>query len=135
MQTISEVQAIILQETGIKTSVKHGKGSMKDYFIFTTMFQSGSYPDYPHQWRREFKARYPETDPETIFIGSSQIDIHKSVLQGEADKFKTERKPKPIDPNKPQKGWGSKNSQMRLDKAAARHTKKLLSGKNIARYM
>ena len=47
--------------------------------------------------------------------------------------MKKESKPKQADPNKPLKGWGSKNSQMRLDKAAARNAKKMCKG-GTARY-
>ncbi len=45
--------------------------------------------------------------------------------------FKKERKPKASETTS--KGWGSKNSQMRLDKASARYAKKLMKG-NCARY-
>jgi hypothetical protein len=37
--------------------------------------------------------------------------------------MKKESKPKEIEPNKTMKGWGSKNSQMRLDKASRRAAK------------
>lgn len=136
MQLINEIQNIILQETGIKTSVKKGKGSVKDYTTFSPMFQDGIYPEFPFDWRRQFAGKYPETMPETVFASGTQIKLHNSVLTGEVVKYKKESKPKPIDLNKTSKGWGSKNSQMRLDKNAARYAKKLRgpNGDNMARY-
>lgn len=123
MQPISEIQAIILNETGIKTSVKKGTGSVKDYTTFSPMFQGGKYPEYPFEWRRQFMAKYPETIPETVFVSGTQIKLHNSVLSGEPVDYKKEAKPKPIDESKVMKGWGSKNSQLRLDKASRRAAK------------
>ncbi len=34
----------------------------------------------------------------------------------------------------PSKGWGSKNSQLRLDKAASRYAKRIRRGANCAKY-
>lgn len=134
--TTAEFQTLILDETGIKTSVKQGKGSNKDYIIFSPMFQNGIYPEYPFQWRRELTGKYQDTEPPLIFTSGTQIQLHKTVIKGEPIQYKKERKPEPIDPNKPTKGWGSKNSQMRLDKTAARYAAKRLrpGGDNMVKY-
>lgn len=132
MQTISEIQEIILNETGIKTSVKKGKGSVKDYITFSPMFQSGKYPEFSFDWRRQFAAQYPETIPETVFVSDTQIKLHISAITGEAIQYKKERKPLPFEKMKVRE-WGSKNSQMRLDKATARNAVKMSKG-NTARY-
>lgn len=60
-------------------------------------------------------------------------EIHVYQITDDRIEMKKEAKPKPIDPNKPQKGWGSKNSQIRLDKAIARNAKKMKKG-NTATY-
>lgn len=131
---ISEIQQKILTEVGIKTSVKKGSGSMKNYLILSPMFQNGSYPKFPFDWRRDFLKKFPDTDPITIAINGTQIHIHKTAISGEPVKYQKERKPKTIDPDKPTKGWGSKNSQLRLDKAAARYGGKIRQGKDIVRF-
>lgn len=135
MQTVSEIQEIILNETGIKTSVKKGKGSVKDYITFSPMFQGGKYPEYPFEWRQQLRSKYPETIPETVFVSGTQIKLHISAITGEATQYKKERKPIAFEDMKV-KEWGSKNSQMRLDKNAARYAKKLRgpNGDKIARY-
>jgi hypothetical protein len=130
---VSEIQTAILEQTGIKTSVKSGKGSLKMYLIFSPMFQNGIYPEFPFDWRQKFGSNYPETEPPTVFVGGTQIHLHKSVVEGEAIQYKKECKPKPIDEMKVRQ-WGSKNSQIRLDKAAARHAKALRQGRDTVRY-
>lgn len=129
---VSELQTLIFEQTGIKTSVKHGKGSNKMYLIFSPMFQNGIYPQYPFDWRQQFAATYPQTEPATVSVNGTQIHLHKSVLTGEAIEYKKERKPKPIE-QQAVKQWGSKNSQLRLDKATARNAVKLRAG-TTARY-
>lgn len=133
---ISEIQQAIFDETGIKTSVKKGVGSTKDYTTFSPMFQGGKYPEFPFDWRQKFRSNYPETIPETVFVSGTQIKLHNTVLTGDAIQYKKERKPKPTDPDKISKGWGSKNSQMRLDKTAARYAKKRRgpNGDNMVKY-
>jgi len=122
MQTVSGIQDLILNETGIKTSVKKGTGSVKDYLTFSPMFQGGKYPEYPFEWRQQFRLKYPETIPETVFVSGTQVKLHLSVITGEAIQYKKERKPLPLEQMKV-KSWGSKNSQMRLDKASRRAAK------------
>ena len=132
MQTVSEIQQLIFEQTGIKTSVKKGTGSVKDYITFSPMFQSGKYPEFSFDWRREFAAKYPETIPETVFVSGTQIKLHKTVITGDSIKYKKERKPLPFEQMKVRE-WGSKNSQMRLDKATKRNAVKLRAG-TTARY-
>lgn len=121
MQTI-DFQNKILAEIGIKTSVKKGNGSNKCYLIFSPMYQNGKYPEYPFEWRQSLLKDYPETEPPLISVNATQIHLHKSIIEGDAVKFKKEKKPLPFEQMK-QRQWGSKNSQMRLDKASRRAAK------------
>lgn len=130
---ISEIQEILFLKYNLKTSVKKGSGSMKGYLIITPMFQNGSYPLIPFSSLNEFKSLLYDFDSNQypVFCSTSNIAIY-GILDNRSE-FKTERKPKPLDINKITKGWGSKNSQMRLDKATARNAVKMNKG-NTARY-
>jgi len=131
--TAKYIQQIIFNDTGLKTSVKKGTGSMKGYLIITPMFQSGEYPNFPFEFTQELKNKLSEFDYDNypLFCSTGQISIY-GILD-ERMQFKRESKPKPIDNNKTQKGWGSKNSQIRLDKATARYAKRMSKG-GCARY-
>lgn len=131
--TIADFQNFILKETSIKTSVKKNKGSMKDYTTFTPIYQKGIYPEYDFTWRQNLIKQYTETDPPQIMVSSSQIQLHNSLLSGEALHFKREKKPLPIEQMKVRQ-WGSKNSQMRYDKAVARNHKRVMRGDGGARF-
>lgn len=125
----SKIQTKILNETGIKTSVSLiKKGSMKGYVRIRPMFQNGKYPDIPFDFIKELKIHLAQFDygNKPLFCSTSEINIYQ--IEDDRIKMKTERKQKVDDPNKPQKGWGSKNSQMRLDKATKRNAKKLRKG-------
>lgn len=132
--TASEIQTKILTETGLKTSVKkYSRGSMIGYVRIMPIFQNGSYPSLPFDFVQKLKSELSEFDyaNKPVFCTCSDI----SVFQIEDDRIqmKKESKPKAIDPNKIMKGWGSKNSQIRLDKAISRNAKKLKKG-GVARY-
>jgi hypothetical protein len=120
---ISEVQQTIFDETGIKTSVKKGTGSMRGYTFFRPMFQNGDYPKFSIEWAREFKERFPKCSVKPMFCSTTEINIYHGIEIDEPLKFKKESKPKSIEQMKVRE-WGSKNSQMRLDKTAARYAKK-----------
>lgn len=134
-QTTSEIQRTIYLETGIKTSVKNGTGSMRGYVIFSSMFQDGKYPEFPFSWRRDFQKRFPDDNKRPMFVGSNQIHIYYGIQKDEPIKYNTERKPKPISEMKVRE-WGSENSQMRLDKKASRYAKKRRgpSGDRMVKY-
>lgn len=133
MKSIADIQTAIFEQTGIKTSVKKGRGSTKQYFIISPMFQNNIYPQYSFEWRQKFVAAYPLTEPFTASINGTQFYIHCSFLTDTTPiKYKTERKPLLIEQMKV-KQWGSKNSQLRLDKATARNAKRLNAG-TTARY-
>lgn len=133
MNTISNIQDEILLKTGIRTSVKKGSGSMRGYLYITPMFQNGDYPLIPFDLCSELKSLLSifDSNNKPLFCSTSAIIIHG--ITDDRKEFKKERKPKPIDPDKITKGWGSKNSQMRLDKAIARNVVKTSKGGN-ARY-
>lgn len=131
MKTAKEIQLYIFNNTGIKTSIKKGSGSNKGYLIISPMFQNGRYPEFPFNFRRELLKLLPDTEPNPSFAAGTQISVFGLI--DEREEFKKESKPKPMDPNKLSKGWGSKNSQMRLDKATARNAVKMRKG-NTARY-
>lgn len=51
----SEIQQLIFEKTGIKTSVKKLKGSMKIYTAFSPMLQGGIYPKFDFNYLQELK--------------------------------------------------------------------------------
>lgn len=127
--TTAQIQESILTQTGIKTSVKKLTGSMKQHIRFAAMLQNGLYPKFDFTWRNQFKNARGFGN----FADDYSIDIHIAHIEpGEPMQFKRERKPKTID-EMSVKRWGSKNSQMRLDKATRRNAKKLRAG-TTARY-
>lgn len=133
MKTTAEIQIYIFDKTGLKTGVRNGKGSMKGYFNIYPIFQNGSYPNIPHNTIAELKEMLPDFEPTPTFCTISEISIHESKgIINERVTYKKENKPKEIGKMNV-KGWGSKNSQMRLDKAAARNAVKMKKG-NTARY-
>lgn len=133
MTTTFQVQLYIHEKTGIKTSVKKLTGSMKGYISIRPMFQDGKYPQFPFEFTQELKPLLKEfsSSMHPVFCAINYIDIYG--IENDPIKYQKERKPKPIDETKPVKGWGSKNSQLRLDKATARNAKRLRSGAT-ARY-
>jgi hypothetical protein len=120
MKNTKEIQMAILEKTGLKTSVKKGIGSHKGYFIFSPMFQNGAYPEFPFEWRQEFVKQFEQVGDKFNHACGTQILIFG--IDKEEMKFKTERKPTPIEEMKV-RIWGSKNSQIRLDKASRRAAK------------
>ena len=133
----SEIQQLIFDQTGIKTSVRKLSGSMKIYTAFTPMLQGGIYPKFEFTWMYEFKKQFSAvgTNPGCYVSGTMIHVLNVHIEESEPIKYKTECKPKSIEEMKV-KQWGSKNSQMRLDKNAARYAKKLRgpNGDKMARY-
>lgn len=122
MTTTKEIQEYIFTHTQIKTSVKKGTGSMKGYYIFTPLFQNGSYPNFPFDFVQSLYPLLPDSDINPTFAAIGNISVYG--LTDDRIEYKKERKPLPITEKKT-KSWGSKNSQMRLDKAGARFGKRL----------
>ena len=56
--TKKEIQAEILEQTGIKTTVKKMSGSMKKYICFSPQLQNGIYPNLPFEWRKEYIKKF-----------------------------------------------------------------------------
>lgn len=132
--TASEIQNFILDKANLKTSVKIFKnGSMKGYVRIMPIYQNGSYPSIPREVWGELKELLSKYDYANfpLFCGYSEISVFG--IEDDRIQMKKEAKPKEIAETKV-KHWGSKNSQMRLDKAAARYADKIRSGKNVARY-
>ena len=121
----SEIQNIILEETGIKSSVKKGIGSMKAYMIFSPMFQKGEYPTFPFDFYRKFMRDYPGEYPNETLCSGTQIMV--CDVEDDRIKFKKEKKPASVE-NMKIRQWGSKNSQLRLDKATRRNAVKMKKG-------
>jgi len=121
---VSELQAAIFEQTGLKTSVKKQTGSMKHHYAFTPLFQNGEYPKYPIEWGRELVKQF-KTIPGNgnYFTNGNILDILAiNFTEYDPIQYKKERKPKTIEQMKG-RTWGSKNSQMRLDKASRRAAK------------
>ncbi len=130
METAKEIQEFVFQKTNIKTSVSNGRGSMKGYVTIRPIFQNGSYPYIPFDFCQELKTILSEYDyiNYPLFCSTSEISVYG--ISNEKTEYKKERKQKP---ESKAKTWGSKNSQLRLDKASRRYAKKLSNG-NCARY-
>jgi len=123
---VSEIQQAIFEQTGLKTSFKKMTGSMKYHVKIWPIFQGGEYPNFPFEWVREFAKQFkPDLAYDCFPYGSTtELNIPAAnFTEFDAIVYKKESKPKPIDNGKPVKGWGSKNSQMRLDKASRRAAK------------
>lgn len=127
-----QIQKIIFEETGLKTSARSLTGSMKNYIRIMPMFQKGNYPTFPFEFVTKMKEQYPGMEPNPNFFSIDSFCIYGLTTEG-AEKYKTESKGKCIE-QKNSPSWGSKNSQMRLDKAAARYGKKVRRGENCVRY-
>jgi hypothetical protein len=134
MFTVTQIQETIFNQTGIKTSVRQYTGSMKNHIGFRPMLQNGIYPVFPHEWAKEFIKQFEAIPGYGNYTAGNYIDIVRINFSDFTPlQYKKERKPKTIEEQKI-KGWGSKNSQVRLDKAAARYAKALRNGNNRARY-
>lgn len=56
--TKSEIQALILKETGIKTSVRQLTGSMKNHTRFLSKSTNGVCIKFDHTWRTNFLKQF-----------------------------------------------------------------------------
>lgn len=124
---VSEIQQAIFEQTGLKTSFKRMTGSMKFHVKIWPIFQDGKYPNFPFEWVNQFAKQFKADLAHDCFPYGSVGELNiPAVNFTEIDPitYKKERKPK-FDPDKVVKGWGSKNSQMRLDKAGARFGNRL----------
>lgn len=132
MKNISEIQNYILEHNGLKTSVKIGKGSMVGYLIVTPIFQGGCYPDIDFKITRELVELLKEYDTPQNPCFCSVSSISVVGMNDDRINMKKERKPKQVE-EMTQRTWGSKNSQVRLDKAISRNAKNMRNG-NTAKY-
>jgi len=123
---VSEIQQAIFEQTGLKTSFKRMTGSMKYHVKIWPIFQGGKYPNFPFDWANEFKKKFKADLAHDCFPYASVGELNipaTNITEFDPITYKKERKAKPIDDGKVMKGWGSKNSQMRLDKASRRAAK------------
>jgi hypothetical protein len=122
--TAAQIQEIILTEAGLKTSVKvYKSGSMNGYVRIMPIFQDGRYPSLPIALVQKLKTLLSDFDYSNKPLYCSCSDVCVYQIVDDRLQMKKESKPKEIDENKISKGWGSKNSQMRLDKASKRAAK------------
>ncbi len=134
---VSEIQQAIFEQTGLKTSFKRMVGSMKHHVKIWPIFQGGQYPKFPFDWAKQFEKQFKPDLVHDCFphCGVEEFNIPMTnITEFDPITYKKERKAKPVNEDAPAKGWGSKNSQMRLDKAAARYAKALRRGDNRATY-
>jgi hypothetical protein len=135
MKSIKEIQEDIYKKTGLKTSIKKGSGSMKGYLQIRPIFQNGNYPNFPHEFINELRPQLLNFDyaNKPLFCTISEVCIYQ--IEDNRIEYKKERKPKLIE-DMGVKSWGSKNSQMRLDKKAASYAKKRRgeNGDNMVKY-
>jgi len=132
MTTVKDIQERVFAETGLKTSVKKGTGSMKGYLILTPIFQNGCYPNFPFEYVQSLKNALSNFNYEEkpLFCSTSNICVYQ--IEDNRTEFKKEKKPKSVEINKV-RTWGSKYSQMRLDKKSASNAKRMKKG-GTARY-
>jgi len=124
----SEIQELILKETGIKTSVSNIKtGSMKGYIRIRPMFQNGAYPNIPFNFIQKLKIKLSQFDYGNFPLFCSTSEIHVYEIIDDRIEMKKEKKPLPLEQMKV-RYWGSKNSQLRYDKAIARNHKRVMRG-------
>lgn len=131
----SQIQQKALTETGLKTSVSvYKSGSMKGYVRIMPIFQNGVYPSFPFDFIQHLKKELVLFDyaEKPLLCTCSDICIYQ--IEDDRIQMKKESKPKQTDSTKETKGWGSKNSQLRLDKASSRYAKRLRNNDNCARY-
>ena len=129
--TVKELQQIILDETGLKTSVRKGTGSMKGYVNIWPQYQNGSYPKFPFDFVRgliEERLSEYDREPKPLYVSTETISVY-GMEEITPTVFKKEKKNSELGT----RTWGSKNSQLRLDKATTRYAKKLRRG-GCARY-
>lgn len=129
--TTKEFQQMLHDKTGLKISVKKGAGSMKGYFMFWPQFQGGEYPMFNHEQIKEIGINFKGTEEKPNFFTTSEVYIYGLEFEQNIT-FKKESKPKDIS-QMTVKQWGSKNSQIRLDKAIKRNAKRMQNG-NTAKY-
>lgn len=97
------------------------------------IFQKNTYPLFPFDFIQKLKndlscfdyLNYP------VFCSCSEINVYQIV--DDRILMKKESKPKPIEQMKVRQ-WGSKNSQMRYDKAIVRNHKRVMRGDGGARF-
>ena len=135
MNTAKEIQQFIFSKCGLKTGVRTGKGSMKGYLTIYPIYQNGTYPSIPADVWSELKViliSYDHADY-PLFCGYSDISVYG--LGVDREHHNKENKPKAATEMKVRQ-WGSKNSQMRLDKASARYANKRRgsNGDNMVKY-
>lgn len=132
----SDIQNKILKETGLKTSVKkYSSGSLKGYIRIMPIFQNGCYPSLPFDFVQKLKTELSNFDYNQKPVFCTISDIHIYDIIDDRIIMKKENKPKPIEELSVRQ-WGSKYSQMRLDKTAARYAKKRRgpNGDKMVRY-
>jgi len=129
--TTIEYQTYLHELTGLKISVKKCTGSEKGYFKFWPQYQNGEYPNFEHELIQSLRSNDTSEEPNRNGFSISEILIF-GLVESDCVKFKREYKPKEIS-EMSVKSWGSKNSQMRLDKRSERNAKRMNKG-NTARY-
>jgi hypothetical protein len=127
--TTAEIQQLIYNETGIKTSAKKLTGSMKNYIRISPMFQNGKYPTFPFGFTQEMQAQHAGQEPNPNFFSIDGFSIYGLTTENTVQ-YKKECKPKEIEElNAPT--W--KGQQWRLDKKCQRFAKRAKQG-NCVRY-
>lgn len=78
MNTVAKIQVLILNETGIKTSVSHLTGSMKGYIRFSPINKEmGIRPQFSDEQVNTLTEKIPH---KRKFISWFTIEIHSSQL-------------------------------------------------------
>lgn len=141
MCRISDIKAQVEKLTGVAVSVSIGRlgSSMRGYVIIRAKRKGGQNVEWSFENSIELTTMFiglPET-PTTcnkyelcVFVGNEAYNYSAP----KTERAKTISPQREKSEQKKSKGWGSKNSQMRLDKASRRFAKRMKRG-NTVRYL
>jgi len=75
--TTSELSKRIEIETGLKTSVRKGSGSVRGYFIFTLRNNK----KFEYEYSRKLIKEFPQCDVNPPFANNYQIMIYHGIYE------------------------------------------------------
>lgn len=138
-ERVDSIQKTILDVTGLKTSVKVGSltSSMRGYVMFRAAKVAGQFTQWTFEQGNQLRALFAGTEekPTTgtfyelcVYFGNEAYNYERAPKTSAVKKEAA-----PASEKVTRSGWGSKNSQMRLDKASRRYAKRLRTT-NCARY-
>lgn len=81
METIKEIQALIENKEGLKTSIKkHKSGSMKGYVTIQIKKVSGIFVEMSHGLSKEISVKYAKPEPTPTFANKYQVSLYVGMV-------------------------------------------------------